>query len=348
MVNNMHKNLQIQGLRALAFLLIFWSHTNFIFNSAGVSIFGIAGAFGVQIFIIMSGYLSFKYKKADKEVNLFSNVINKMKKFYLLHIVMFIVSIPSCIEIFSLGKKALLIAFLNITLLQSWIPDTSVYFSFNAVSWYLSTYVFLIICTPYIVKIFKRISLKLAAITMSLIVIFEFLLVLFSGKIPVNTHWLVYIFPPIRCLDIALGCGLARMLENSKDNKWLSLLYTIFGWITGIALLVYNNINYSSNEVWLTAMWCIPSIFIIAGIGKGRAFEKFYSNKILLFIGNLSLQLFLMHQMIIRYSVYIFNHKMVIEVYLFALGITVISAYVYKNWFTVKIKRLFHNVSKIY
>ena len=88
MVNNMHKNLQIQGLRALAFLLIFWSHTNFIFNSAGVSIFGIAGAFGVQIFIIMSGYLSFKYKKADKEVNLFSNVINKMKKFYLLHIVM--------------------------------------------------------------------------------------------------------------------------------------------------------------------------------------------------------------------------------------------------------------------
>ena len=57
----------------------------------------------------------------------------------------------------------------NVLLLQSLIPIKSIYFSYNAVSWYLSSAMILAILYPFIVKSLDRLSYKGKAITFILL-----------------------------------------------------------------------------------------------------------------------------------------------------------------------------------
>ena len=59
---------------------------------------------------------------------------------------------------------------LNILLIQDWFPNASVYFSMNAVAWYLSLCLFLYLSFPLVLKFIRKIgSIKYAIIISCLI-----------------------------------------------------------------------------------------------------------------------------------------------------------------------------------
>jgi len=193
-----NRSLSVQILRAIAFLLIFLSHA---FGRLGWW-----GAFGVSLFIVLSGYLEAKHHLND-ELDAKTFAKKKVKKVYPLHIVMLVLAIPLSLAILTANHgviKLLAQIFFNVTMTQSWIPMSSIYYSLNAVSWYLTLVVFFALITP-ILMVWLRESTS-GAITIAIIslVILDFLIGFLSMRFPAS-HWIAYVCPVTRAFDYIIG-----------------------------------------------------------------------------------------------------------------------------------------------
>lgn len=92
----------------------------------------------------------------------------------------------------------------NATLIQAIVPEKSVYFSFNGVSWYLSLTLFFALLTPVAIKIWKHLTIKLSVVLALMLFVIELLLVCFFGHLNFG-HWVMYIFPLTRFFDFLIG-----------------------------------------------------------------------------------------------------------------------------------------------
>lgn len=132
----------LQGFRAVAFIAIFTSH-------AGMTHLG---DWGVSCFLILSGFLMYynygEILDEDKVDSRFWNHIkrafSKIRSLYPLHCVTLLIAIFVYFDLSRLDNLWHIILYniklvLNLALLQSWFPKSEFYWSFNAVSWYLST-----------------------------------------------------------------------------------------------------------------------------------------------------------------------------------------------------------------
>lgn len=193
-----------QGLKGYAIALIFVSHFSFGFNAWGINLTSWWGALGVEIFIIISGYLLMEHH-FNEGIELKRYVVQRVKKFYPLHMITLLMALPLSITILlKMNREAWFALPLNVLLLQSWIPDQSVYFSYNAVSWYLSVLLFLAIISPLVIRVYKKLTYKKTIVVCLTLITLEFfwsLICIQSDK----SHWLIYIFPIARALDYFIG-----------------------------------------------------------------------------------------------------------------------------------------------
>lgn len=223
----------LQTLRFLAITLVFLSHCSFIVGpTGGGALFSSAGAFGVSVFICLSGFLTFIARSskgtAPAPILGLRRAGKKIWKFYPLHVVTFLAALPLATFALSGGLASMaevLVAVINLCLLQSWVPDSAVYFSFNAVSWFLSTYVLMIVATPFLMCLIARLKRKREEARQSVLVgsiavlaIIEFAIAAVSDGWS-HAHWLLYIFPPVRLLDFAAGMLLGSLYcESDRFN----------------------------------------------------------------------------------------------------------------------------------
>lgn len=145
----------LQVLRGLGFLSIFSAH-------AGLTRLG---PFGVSLFFVLSGFVLMNSQEKDVEDggnkgfrNACFFMYKKISRLYPLHFVMLLVAIPLVGEI---SLRVYLSMVVNAILLQTWIPFSDFYFSFNSVSWFLSVCVFLYLIFPFIARLVKNIKLRL-------------------------------------------------------------------------------------------------------------------------------------------------------------------------------------------
>ena len=151
-----------QGLRGVAQMLIIISHCNVVTHINCENIFKYFGCLGVTLFIVLSGFLEMKSLETSNEPYLY-RFKRKISKFYWLHILTLMMAIPLTIKGLLSGEvtKWLLKFICNIALLQSWFPSSGVYFSFNAVSWCLSTMVVFIAIAPLVFEMIKQFKLTM-------------------------------------------------------------------------------------------------------------------------------------------------------------------------------------------
>ena len=126
----------LQGLRGIAILLIFASHYPFLRNANGGNALAWAGALGVELFVLLSGYLFALQNDLIIPKVSTQYIKKKIGKFYPLHLLTLICAIPFSIDLLFIQKhiNTWLKLGLNALLMQSWVPIYGVYFSFNAVS----------------------------------------------------------------------------------------------------------------------------------------------------------------------------------------------------------------------
>lgn len=228
----------LQSLRALAIISIMLSHCFFLEGCLPSGL----GPTGVSVFICLSGfltYLSFKDKTVTLDIKCVAKrTMSKMRKFYPLHIATFVLALPFVIATVT-GKDVFvhdaMKGIANLALVQSWIPIRSVYFSYNAVSWFLSTYLFFIVISPLFMKGIRRVAaskspLRAAAVLLIAMVLCEFGLAYFFGHAS-YVHWILYVFPVTRSLDFAIG-----MLVAFGLTEYMARRQRIPGFIGAIGL----------------------------------------------------------------------------------------------------------------
>ena len=217
----------IQGLRGVAALLILLSHYTFvkrmgtIFPDGGVeegqNVLMWIGAMGVSIFIILSGFLTYlNYGDRTSPYDVKEKLVSQYKRFWPLHIITMVLAIPLLLRVYMAEPiNTAIKIFFNTTILHAWMPHMGIYYSFNAVSWYLSLAVFFTIMTPIMLRFVKRAGDfgRYGIPTLILIIlILQSCIGIAGDKVSEFEaigagHWLVYICPIIRFGDFLLGGG---------------------------------------------------------------------------------------------------------------------------------------------
>lgn len=164
------------GLRGYAIILVFLSHYSFGANSKGLNITNWLGALGVEVFIILSGFLLME-NHGNTMFEFKPYYIRKVKKFYPLHFIMLLMAIPFSVKpLLGLDIEKWIALFSQVMLVQTWFPKPDIYFSFNGVAWYLSLTVFFIAVSPLTVKIWNKLTMRSSVIMMAGIAAAEIIL----------------------------------------------------------------------------------------------------------------------------------------------------------------------------
>ena len=308
----------IQALRAYAFLGIFASHAEML----------PLGAWGVSIFLVLSGFIMFyAYSGRDLETGVEKNIlfaIRKIKRLYLPHIITMILALA--IEVYMFfqyiapenARDFYERVVLNVFLVQSWMPDQYMYFSLNGVSWYLSTCLFLYFMFPYIIKRVKKYDsffypvVKVVAV-LCLQILASIILQSFNATEEV-AKWGTYILPVYRLGDFYIGMVFGYIFFNSKKNftfsnsSYFVVLITVIEIITiglnVIAQQAYNDSIGILGSIYFkfTLLYTPLSIIIVYlfALNKG-IISKLLTNKLMIYIGEISGYGFIVHMVTIRY-----------------------------------------------
>ena len=324
----------LQAIRALAFLGIFSYHC---------SLTGL-GSWGVSVFFILSGFvLVYSYYERSPLLSLkpssalrFS--LHKLARLYPLYLIMLVLSIRyeqlltyNRYELIRFGLKFLA----NVTMMQSWVPLSDFYYSFNTLSWYLSDMLFLYLIFPLILHLLHRYHHGRSAILamlgiFSIQTFFAFytrnMSPLPTSAYPFN-HWVTYVFPLFRAGDFIIGCNLGYLFLKCKNISFGRFSTTaealVLFQIPAFILFEKVYIAHMGTQWWSETLIMIPfSAFLIYifACSNGRISAFLGSSRPLLVLADLSPYAYLIHFIAFRE---IFHHISGVTSRIPALCITV-------------------------
>lgn len=336
---------EFNSLKAILALMIFVHHLNFY--SGG-------GSLAVALFFMLGGFLStlgYKDRILHTDFNYRDYLVGKVIKFYPLHWVLLLFALPLAYYNTSYILKQTILLGLNASLLHSLIPMKNVYFSFNAVSWYLSDTIIFVAIFPYVLRCllnFKT-SLKIIAAIVAV-----FIYIVAWIYIPEQyVHPLFYINPLFRILDYLVGMVAALCFLNLKENKSLKeniarhrtplFIIRIICFVLLVTISCLNK-NLVLHSVVYMPIGCVY-ILLIAFVGGG-----ILRYSILQKLGSISFAFFLVHDLVIRYLKLLFEYisfdnKVVLSLLAFIMTLSlsyVLTFYFDKNinlWLKKKINR---------
>lgn len=302
-----------QGLRVIAFLLVFFSHCNGFLPIPS----GGHGAIGVEIFFVMSGFLM-EVNAKDRDGSLIRQCVDcagkKLRKFYWLHILTmllalvptilgWILQLPDLRTVLEVCSKIAA----NLFLIQSWVPDSAYYFSLNGVTWYLSTSMFMYLLFPLLHRWISKLKMgswKYGAIL--LIYAFQLVLAVRMNGNP-YLHAVIYIHPTVRCIDfiagMLLGSAFRGDLWSAHGNTcWTGLEAMAVGMLVMVVLLFAK-----LPETFSYVVLCAPAAWLLMAVfaHEQGTISKLLSWKPVLFLGNISFELFMVHRIVIGYWEYV-------------------------------------------
>ena len=152
---------------------------------------------------------------------------------------------------------------INAALLQTWAPVKGVYFSFNAVSWYLADTMFFAVVFPFIFKWIAGSSSRgkgLIATVMAIVYVVVAMLIPEE-----KSHAILYISPYMRLMDFMFGIFLALRYLKLKDHsmeKWNNAVCQI-AIVSLIVLLVVESSLLSENATLFAPVYWIPVALLI-------------------------------------------------------------------------------------
>lgn len=288
---------QLTGLRYFAALLVFLSHFKWKELNNGLSKVFNSGYVGVSFFFVLSGFV-LSYSYGDK----ISNHFLSAKKYFLLRLARLtplhlLTALPFIIYEIYKSDFHILKILINILFLQSWIPNSSYYFSLNAPSWSLSNEMFFYALFFTLIflstkKLIKTLIILLATIVFSASVV-EFL---FSdtylwGENSIS-HWLFYIFPIFRLLEFIIGMLLFKVWQNNhRIPKWM-VLPSYFFLFLSMYFADYIPVSFRMS------LFFIPSItlFFFAHLTENTLAYRIFKSKLIVYLGNVSFAFYLIHQ----------------------------------------------------
>lgn len=307
-------------MRFFAFFFIFFNHIDAIFKVSWLQ----QAKWGVVFFFMISGFLNGYLNKGVEKINLksvFAYTKKKMAKTYPFLLFIIFTMLPRA-SLFTAKSGGDFLRFLGkiipgVTLTSSWINDQNHYFAFFGGIWYMSTFFFLILLTPFLMKIIsktretKRGVMKLIILSVVMFV----LSMVWTQVMKKNSYYYCYIFPPARLFEYVIGltwgnlmCYFASTRKNKvKKHYNKSIIYTVIEAISIIAVICTMIITTTIPDAKLVGflsrqsnIYILPTIIMICVFSKQQGFFSYLlSMKPLVLLGRASMYLYLTHQPIL-------------------------------------------------
>ena len=268
----------LQSLRFVFVMLIFLSH----FAYKDIQALDAGGDCGVAFFFILSGFgcsLGYGSKLRDGSFRYAAFLWRRIRKCYPLHLL--------CLAAFLLLSHAAIDGkvLLNVLLLQSWVPDADWYFSCNSVAWFLSSLLFCYVVFPWAYRWLSpalTVTVVAACITVYLLTPYD------------HVNAVLYVHPLVRFIDFYWGMLLARCYDRWQSQPRTEMLLLV---LLLAALALYPIVDAKVRNAPLFWIVLLPLIGVFA---QQRGWlSRLLQTRTMLWLGSLTMPLFLTHQMMI-------------------------------------------------
>lgn len=322
----------LTSLRGIFILFIFFHHCLNLYDGGGTM--------AVAFFFVLGGFamtLGYEKRVSSREFDYKDYLFRRFIKFYPLHWLCLFTVLP--LALWNFNWIDIPVFFINAVLLQTWIPVQGIYFSFNSVSWYLANTIFFAALFPFVFRWILGASPKRKGIIAVFLGIFY---ILVASLIPEDKHHAVlYISPYMRILDFVLGIYLAigylKIKEITLKKRNITLCQVITGSL--IAILVVESCLLPDDARLFAPVYWIPisALILIVSLTEKWGGQIILCHKYLQKLGELSFIIFMIHQIILRYTTILFEKILHLEndiIYIvFTLAMTLIASMIIDNYF---------------
>lgn len=342
----------LTGLRFIAIVLIVLSHLWILERCMDKEIYQTYlcnAQLGVDFFFMLSGFgmmLSYMRKEQNNDkISIYDMITfawKHVKKMYALYVITLLISIPEymCNDMYKYGgtlihaiKSTIMKLTVTLPLLQSAFGMTKFNHSFNSVTWFLSTLFCIYLVSPFILRFMKSkvvnikssIYVAVASIVISCVLGFIFM---FADQYTMFDD-LYYGSPYRRVFYVICGMAIAKiyLLREKEIPACTEYMVVILSIIWFFARnTIFNSVGALC--VIIDMILCASVLYVFA-VGNGNV-SKFLSSKIMLYLGDISMYIFLTHYLIVIYVekiIDVLNFESVISILLavvFILGLTML------------------------
>lgn len=298
----------LTSLRGIFILFIFFHHC--------LNLYSGGGTMAVTFFFVLGGFsmtLGYADKVVSPDFNYKNYLTRRFIKFYPLHWLCIIAVMPMALLVFNKQQIPILLA--NTALLQSWVPIKECYFSFNWVSWYLADTMFFTVAFPFLCR---KIVLSNRRTRLFIALTIVALYTAIALVLPKDMyHAILYVSPYIRLTDFVFGIYLALFYLKIKDqhvsfskNGFLCQLIII----TLIVILVIESCVLPENYTLIAPVYwpLVGGVILLSSLYRTGG-GILLGNKFIHRLGELSFIVFMIHQIILRYTTIVFEKLLHIE-----------------------------------
>lgn len=284
----------LQALRGIGAVLILIHH-----SGATGYVAASLGDYGVSFFFMLSGFvLANAYAGRDIRFGKFlSGRLVKLYPVYLLTLVLAVALQPSRTFSYPLAPV------LDLLMLQSWVPNADIYFSGNAVAWFISSLLF---CYVMFVPAMKLRQLYPRGFHYLSVLALTGYFILVSFIPEARATSLIYVFPPMQAPAFLLGILAYEAHDRIKETVARNAAPLQMLCILVIAVQIYFYDRIAENYALASYWWAIDFITIVvfAVQGERRDFmSRLLDSNVLQCLGEVSFIFYLFHTLVI----YVYN-----------------------------------------
>ncbi len=293
----------LTGLRFLAALLVFASHTLAFFDrtpvAASIHPSLEPGAAGVSFFFILSGFvLTWTYRPGDRAGPFYRRRFARIAPSYWIAVALFI-PMTAVARPEETGSLLLHMApqFVG---LHAWIPDPDYYWAGNGVTWSISCEMFFYALFPLLIVRAVRMSQRArwwAAGVLVVLVVAPPLLLRPLTHGATIADWAIFIFPVQRLWEFILGILIALWIREGGRLRHVGLRVSL-----GLVALAYTVAVFSPSYLIWVVLLLVPFALTIAAAAQGDldGHRSVFRHPVLVKLGEWSFAFYLTHQLVIR------------------------------------------------
>ncbi|MDB5877427.1 MAG: acyltransferase 3 [Variovorax sp.] len=316
---------QLTSLRFFAAAAIVFHHSKEAFELTRGLVSPIPLDFSVSFFFVLSGFiLTYTYRAVDGRAQVLSYYAARVGRIWPVHIfsmVLVILLLPSGVWMpTALKDQSLEITLANVLLIHAWVPVSGYFFSYNAVSWSISTELFFYLAFPWLVRDWDRTrlykSVLVVGVSLGLVLTATLVgapVVDFQKPLTISSNGIVYISPLVRVTEFLIGIWTAKAFLRiaahpfSGSFFWTTMEALTLGLVYLVGSVCLAVIRSSEDlDAWqiyvgasggaLAFAICIA----VLAIGRGHI-SKILAFKPLVVLGQASFALYMTHQVFINF-----------------------------------------------
>lgn len=299
----------------------------------------------VAFFFIMSGFALGLHHRVTSisNFNFWQFMRNRFAKLYPLH------ALLTLAMVYFVGVNWRLWA--NLLLVQNWFTSEDTWFSYNGISWFVSSlafcYLFYSFISYYSWKLRPFITYLILALAVAFVACLYWI-------VPPEVHkWIYYIAAPTRLIDFALGIVLARTYNDCKNHiNNISRASATTATFAAMALVAFFIACHHSTDLskayWLSTVWYLPLALLILAMSVAEVKQSFVTHmlswKPLVWLGGISFEMYLLqalvNNIVLKLETVILGTKSTPELHIICILIIIIPlAWLTQRYFTTPVAR---------